>query len=108
MKEWKIEYWSGNLPKNSVLNWLKDLSDAQFKSVTKELELLKLFGNNLKMPHSKSLSKGLFELRERKNGFRIYYCFKQGQIIILLAAGNKGSQEKDINTARKRLLDVSK
>lgn len=106
MNEWKIDYWLGNTTKNPIQDWLNNLSKAEFKSITKELELLKLFGNNLRMPHSKSLGKGLFELRERKSGFRLYYCFKKDQIIILLAAGDKASQEKDIATARKRILEL--
>ena len=49
------------------------------------------------------LSNGLFELRERRFGYRIYYCFGPHNTIILLAAGDKQSQEKDIKTARERL-----
>ncbi len=109
LKPWNVEeYWSENKSKNSISHWLKNLSDREFKSVTKEIELLKLYGNLLQMPHSKSLGKGIFELRERKNGLRIYYCFRPNQIIILLIAGNKASQKKDIEIARKRYLDISK
>jgi len=68
--------------------------------------LLELCGNELKLPQSKALGKGLFELREQRFGFRIYYCFSDNCIIILLAAGDKKSQKSDIVVARKRLLEL--
>lgn len=61
-------------------------------------------GNGLALPHSKALGKGLFELRERRFGYRIYYCFRSESVIILLAAGDKRTQERDIKIARDRLL----
>ncbi len=66
--------------------------------------MLEMVGNDLRLPHSKPLGEGLFELRERKYGYRVYYGFKGQCLIILLAAGNKRSQERDIKIARERLL----
>jgi putative addiction module killer protein len=105
MAQWVIEFWSEN-KKRPVERWLNQLEKNEFKSISKELELLEISGNKLKLPHSKALGKGLFELRERKFGFRIYYCFQEEYIIILLTAGNKKSQENDITVARKRLLEL--
>ena len=62
---WSSEYWS------DVERWLLKLTKEQFKSVSKEIKLLEVYGNNLKLPHSKSLGKGLFELRERNYGFTL-------------------------------------
>ena len=76
----------------------------QFNSLAKELKLVQMCGNQLRLPHSRSLGGGLFELRERRYGFRIYYCFDKGRVILLLHAGNKSSQDTDIKIARK-LLD---
>lgn len=103
MKKWLIEYWSDTTGKNSIENWLDSLSNEQLKSVSKELRLLEICGNELRLPHSKSLSKGLFELRERRYGYRIYYGFYKKQIIMLLAAGNKTTQKRDIKVAYTRL-----
>ena len=100
MKIWQIQYWQDS-SKHSVEKWILNLPHEQLKSITKEIELLKINGNKLKLPHSKSLSKGIFELRERRYGLRIYYCFKENQIIILLCAGDKASQANDIIVARK-------
>jgi len=38
-------------------------------------------------------------------GYRIYYTWQDDVLAILLAAGDKGSQEKDIELARRRLHD---
>ncbi len=106
MRKWIVEFWQEKTQKKPVEKWLDQLENDQFKSVSKELELLELCGTQLKLPHSKALGKGLFELRERRFGFRIYYCFEGEYIIILLAAGNKKSQDHDIKIARKRLSEL--
>ena len=66
MKGWNLIYY--NEPCSSVEKWLENLTNEQLKSVTKELLLLEKCGNTLCLPHSKSLGKGLFELRERSFG----------------------------------------
>jgi putative addiction module killer protein len=103
MIKWTIDYWVDNSGKRSVERWLLKLTREQFKAVSKELKLLEVCGNDLKLPHSRTLGKGLFELRERNYGFRIYYCFYKNKIIILLHAGDKSSQQNDIKIARTRL-----
>jgi hypothetical protein len=75
MSKWQIEYWDGTKDKSSIEKWLEELAKDQLKSVTKELIMLEEVGNELKLPHSKSLGNGLFELRERRYGYRIYYGF---------------------------------
>lgn len=67
------------------------------------MKLLARCGNTLKMPHSRTLKKGLFELRERQYGFRIYYAFLANKTILMLSSGNKKTQYKDIDVARQRL-----
>jgi putative addiction module killer protein len=105
LKKWHIEYWI-NGKKSPVEKWLDKLTDEQLESITEDLRVLEKKGNDLRFPHSRPLGKGLFELRERQFGYRIYYCFKGNQVIILLAAGDKKSQKKDIEMARKRLTEV--
>lgn len=70
------------------------------------MKLLEWCGNLLKLPHSRSLKKGIFELRERTYGFRIYYAFLPNKIIIMLHAGNNKTQDKDIEIARGRLAKL--
>jgi putative addiction module killer protein len=100
---WKIKYWCNDKGDSSIEKWLDSLSNDQLKSVAKEMKLLELAGNLLRLPHSKSLKDGLFELRERTYGFRIYYTFLKKKVILMLQAGDKKSQDSDIKIARKRL-----
>ncbi len=106
MRRWQIEYWSIGEKKGPVEKWLDKLDKDRLTSILKEIYLLEESGNGLRLPHSRPLSRGLFELRERRYGCRIYYMFKEEYIIILLAAGNKKSQKHDIKIARERLLQM--
>ena len=106
--KWIIKYWSDDNGESSVEEWLNSLSIEQLKSVAKEMKLLELCGNLLKLPHSRSLKKGLFELRERNYGLRIYYAFLPNKTILMLHAGNKKTQDKDIEIARDRLVELSR
>jgi putative addiction module killer protein len=104
LKKWTIEYWNNESGKSPIEKWLDKLTKEQLTSISENLRILERLGNDLKLPHSRALGKGLFELRERQFGYRVYYCFRGNQLIILLAAGDKKSQEKDIKTAYTRLL----
>jgi putative addiction module killer protein len=107
MNDWKIEYWCSNDKDEATVEmFFNQLTDEQFKFVAKEIKLLELCGNMLKLPHSKSIGKGLFELRERRFGYRIYYTFMKNKIIVLLHAGDKSRQRKDIKVARERLAII--
>lgn len=103
---WEVVYWDNYKNKSSVEEWLDSLSHEQLKSVAKEMKLLELSGNQLKLPHSRSLKEGLFELRERKFGYRVYYTFLPNKIILMLHAGDKKTQAKDIQIARRRLDEI--
>ena len=48
----------------------------------------------------RQLTNGVCELKiDFGPGYRIYYIERNGEIIILLAGGDKSSQQKDIRTA---------
>jgi phage-related protein len=76
------------------------------------VELLMEFGPQLRMPHSRAMGDGLFELRPRSFEVigRVFYCFVVGQRIILLHAFIKKTQEtpeRELKLARKRKKEVS-
>jgi putative addiction module killer protein len=111
MAKWITTYWAEDNGCSLVSDWLDGLPPAQYKSIAKKMLLLELCGNTLKMPHSKSLKEGLFELRDPSFGLRLYYCFRENKLIILLHGGDKKSQAKDIKMARtmiKKLEDKEK
>ena len=74
----------------------------------KLIKLLKANGNQLKLPHSRSLGNKLSELRDKRFGYRIYYTYYENHLIILLAAGDKTTQERDIKMAYNRLGEIIK
>lgn len=48
------------------------------------------------------LGEGVAELKiDMGPGYRVYYTERHGELIILLAGGDKSSQQKDIETALK-------
>lgn len=100
------------MPRRSPLGrrlvWINKLIKDQSNAIFKKLYILEELGNELELPHSKSLGKGLFELREMEYGYRIYYGFHGKHVIILLAAGDKTSQDRDIKIARQRLAILKK
>ena len=74
-------------------------------------ELLMEFGPNLRMPHSRAMGDGLFEVRPRgREGIgRAFYCFVVGQRIIILHAFIKkthATPELELKIARKRSKEV--
>jgi hypothetical protein len=94
---WKLSYLE------NVEEWLDRLSKPQLQSIAKEIKLLGVCGNQLRLPHSKSLGAHLFELRERRFGLRLYYCFRLNKELLVLLAVDKTSQKQDIRTARQLL-----
>lgn len=91
---WNINYL------DAVEKWLDSLASEQLSFLAKEMRLLELSGNELRLPHSRSLGGGLMELRERRFGLRIYYCFQEGHTVLLLWGGDKSTQLKDIKKAK--------
>lgn len=74
------------------------------------VELLIEHGPNLRLPHSRALGEGLFELRPRgRSGIgRAMYCFAVGQRVIVLHVFIKKSQQtpdRELKVARKRLKE---
>jgi phage-related protein len=75
------------------------------------VELLMEHGPSLRLPHSRALGDGLFELRPRgRSGIgRSFYCFLQGKRVVVLHAFIKKSQQtpdNELKMARKRLKEV--
>ena len=101
-----IEYFN-----ERVLSEIEKWPDGILADYARLVELLMEFGPNLKMPHSKALGKGLFELRPKgREGIgRTFYCYLVGQRIIILHAFIKKTHEtpeNEMKIARKRVKEV--
>ena len=97
---WEVKYLE------SVTDWLDSLTDEQLESLARLMKLLKLCGNNLKMPHSKPVGDKIFELREKRFGLRVYYMYMKNEVILMIHAGDKDSQKKDILVAKKLIKNL--
>ena len=86
------------------LNISKTKNRKVYQEVIKRVNRVKIgnFGD------CKDLKDNLFELRFFNKGcagLRVYYTIKtNGKIVLLLTAGNKSSQTKDINKARELII----
>jgi phage-related protein len=101
-----IEYFHKRV-KAEIEGWPVSIM-ADFARIAK---LLMEFGPNLRMPHSRAMGDGLFEVRPRgREGIgRAFYCFVVGQRIVILHAFIKKTQatpEQELKIARKRLKEV--
>ncbi len=84
--------------RNPFRTWMKSLKDKEIKARVRTRLTRVALGN---LGDSKSLSSGLYEIRFTIGaGYRIYYCMDGEAIVILLCAGDKSSQTKDIERAR--------
>lgn len=87
--------------------WFLSLSNPEAKA--KVLSQLTLLKNGLKAD-TKVLYPNLYELRINKGpGYRVYYTIKiiNGKTIVLLLGGDKSTQIRDIEKARKMAEEVA-
>lgn len=75
------------------------------------IELLIEHGPSLRLPHSRALGGGLFELRPhgRAGIGRAFYCFMLGKRVVVLHAFIKKTQQtpdRELRLARKRLKEI--
>jgi phage-related protein len=103
---YSLEYYNQSV-EDDILEWPVDL----LADYTHLSGLLIELGPELKMPHSKALGKGLFELRPKAaSGIgRAFYCFLMGKKIVVVHAFIKKTQktpEKELKLARKRVKEL--
>lgn len=95
---WRIEL------SEEVAEWLASLTDADFATAQRKLDLLATEGPMLRMPHAKYLGRKLHELRfalETVNR-RITYTFDEGEKVITLTTFRKQRQNESREVARAR------
>lgn len=74
-------------------------------------ELLAEYGPHLRLPHSRSMGDGLFELRPRgRSGIgRALYCYLAGRRVVVVHAFIKKTQQtpdQDLKIARRRVKEL--
>jgi phage-related protein len=103
---WNIEYFN-----SAVEDKILSLPDGLLARYLRLTDMMIEHGSNLGLPHTKSLSNGLFELRlKSKEGIgRVFYCTKVGKNIVMLHSFVKKSQKtpkNEMEIALKRLREV--
>jgi phage-related protein len=103
---YSIEYFHPRV-RTEIESW----PDGILADYVRLVELLMEFGPNLRMPHSRPMGGGLFELRlrGREGAGRAFYCFVVGQRIVILHAFVKktqGTPEQELRVARRRMKEV--
>jgi len=83
--------------------FLKNLDKSLVEHINLHIELLEENGQDLRMPYSKALGRGLFELRiVSKVNIRIFCCFHENTVYLLdiVIKKNQRLSAKDITYAR--------
>ena len=96
-QEFEIIAYRDETNKEPFAEWLHDLDFKLQNTILSRLNRIKLgnFGD------CKSVGDKVHELRIHAGaGYRIYFAKEQNKLILLLCAGNKSSQIKDIKKAK--------
>lgn len=102
----EIEYFHGRVLAE-IEAWPVDV----LADYARLLELLMSHGPSLRLPHSRAMGEGLFELRPRgrSGSGRAFYCFLMGQRVVVLHAFIKKTPktpDRELKLARKRLKEL--
>lgn len=101
--EYTIEVYETNTGKRPFNDWLIDLADSQSRYIIKSRLARVRVGN---LGDCEPVGNGVYELKiDYGSGFRLYFSKTGKTIILLLCAGTKRTQEKDIKKAKEYLAD---
>src|ERR1039457_6501775 len=103
---WIIDYYS-----EEVRLEIDSLPVGIRASYARLTNLLEEFGLDLRMPHSRAMGGGLFELRPKGHEgiARVFYCLKVGRKIVVLHSFIKKTDEipkRELNLARRRQKEI--
>lgn len=105
-EEYSIRYYEAANGKRPFREWLCSLDDKNaIDRANARLARVRLgnFGD------SRSLGSGMWELRiDYGPGYRVYFTRTGRSVVLLLCAGEKATQQKDIRRAREYLADYKR
>lgn len=104
---WQITYYN-----ERIKSAIDDLPAGVRADFARLLQLLGEFGADLRLPHSRAMGSGLFELRPRgREGIAcVFYCMQMGQAIVILHSFVKKTQEtpkNELDIATRRMKEVN-
>lgn len=96
---------------DEIVEWMDTLDDPEWDRTVVVIDRLAALGSSARMPMSKSLGDGLFELRFTlgPTARRITYRFTKDSRIILLTTFRKqrNNERNEIDRARKAAVDCA-
>ena len=103
---WTITYFN-----QRVQNAVMTMPSGVLADYLRLCDAMTLFGADLRMPHSRALGDGLFELRPKgREGIgRVFYCAQHERTIVVLHSFVKKTQDtpdKELRLAKKRLKEI--
>lgn len=99
----QVKFYKLGNGKEPVKDWLLSLDKSERVKIIKRLE--RIYDDNF--GDYKQIAPDLFELRFFfGKGYRIYYTIRNNTAVILLCAGDKSNQKKDIETAENYLKNI--
>ena len=99
----QIKFYQLKSGKEPVKDWLVSLDVSTRVKIIKRLE--RLYDDNF--GDYKQIASNLYELRFFfGKGYRIYYTIENNIVVILLYAGDKSNQQKDIKIAQSYLQNM--
>jgi phage-related protein len=103
---WIIEYYETEQGEKPAYNFIEELPLKLKAKVAMEISLLEEFGTQIKMPYSRAMQDGIFELRIKlsNNTARIFYFFIVNKKIILTNGFMKKTQKTPQSELKKALL----
>lgn len=95
----KIVTYRTKSGKRPFTEWVESLDVSMQAIVAKRMERIRLgnFGDHKPIKGSKGLKELIFDVGP---GYRVYYGMHGKMVVILLAAGNKRTQTRDIDKAK--------
>jgi putative addiction module killer protein len=99
----QVKFYKLSNGKEPVKEWLLSLDVTTRVKIIKRLE--RIYNDNF--GDYKQIAPNLYELRFFfGKGYRIYYTIKDDTVVILLYAGDKSDQQRDISIAKDYLKNV--
>jgi putative addiction module killer protein len=81
-------------------DWLDEQDETLIRIIIQRIA--RVANGNFGDTHAMKDAKGIYELRIHYGaGYRVYYAMRGREIVILLCAGDKSTQKKDVSKAKK-------
>jgi len=100
---YRIDYYTDKQGNKPFRVWLLALRD-QVAAVRIRARLTRVRAGNF--GDARNVGNGVVELKiDHGPGYRVYYAIEAGTVVLLLCGGDKRSQNRDIETARRYWKD---